>query len=141
MTNECHVFRTGKGRGQGRAGKRECGRSLHPRTLRHSPTATSYACYTGAVATWRPRPRAVWSRHNAQAQHNERREEPKGQRRMFLCLKFSCLAILYEFYITIVMQLFNHAFFIPGTGFTQKMAFTGELEAQVKTPRARAVFY
>lgn len=39
------------------------------------------------------------------------------------------------------MQLFNHAFFIPGTGFTQKMAFTGELEAQVKTPRARAVFY
>lgn len=39
------------------------------------------------------------------------------------------------------MQLLNHAFFIPGTGFTQKMAFIEELKAQVKTLRARAVFY
>lgn len=38
------------------------------------------------------------------------------------------------------MQLLNHAFFIPGTGFTQKMVFIEELST-VKTLRARAVFY
>ena len=53
---------SGQGREEGRAGKRACGRPLHPRTLWHSPTATSYACYTGAVATWRPQPRASGGR-------------------------------------------------------------------------------
>ena len=42
----------------------------------------------------------VWSMHNADTHCTlEGREGPKG-RENFLCLKFSCLAIKYEFYFT-----------------------------------------
>ena len=43
--------------------------------------------------------------------HSEGREEANGQRKIFLCLNFSCLAIKYEFYFTLVNN-HDHLFLI-----------------------------
>ena len=46
----------------------------------------------------------VWSMHNADTQCTVQAQRPMG-RENFLCLNFSCLAIKYEYYFTVLKEV------------------------------------